>query len=262
LAEVDKVQLFYDRGSADAYGTFRVPYQFKAQDTAALKAAFSAWVDLMELHGLPVVKVATAGTYVKKNLASGAPSPHALGLAIDIDAVQFADGTDLVTRRDHGSALYLVVDALLRKCFNVVIDCYYNADHVDHYHVDMSANYRPFRAQKTTSVFVQGTLHALGYDAGPIDGAVGPQTVSAYAQWYLKREGTRPSSTETRFDRMGETLADYLIANAPKKVAADPEPSWAQQVGITDGSEPARPATRAEVWEMLRRYHELSKKEA
>ena len=64
----------------------------------------------------------------------------------------------------------------------------------------------------------------------------------------------------------GYCCPDYA-SKADKPPVADPEPkepwyagaqTWATEMGLTDGSRPEDDCTRAEVWAMLRRYHEAA----
>lgn len=77
------------------------------------------------------------------------------------------------------------------------------------------------------------------------------------------RVGTRTLQVNGRYIR-GYCCPDYA-SKADKPSAANPEPkepwytgaqAWATEMGLTDGSRPEDGCTRAEVWAMLKRYHE------
>lgn len=79
------------------------------------------------------------------------------------------------------------------------------------------------------------------------------------------RVGTRTLQVNGRYIR-GYCCPDYA-SKADKPSAANPEPketwyavaqAWATEMGLTDGSRPEAPCTRAEVWAMLKRYHEAA----
>jgi hypothetical protein len=111
-------------------------------------------------------RIVTAGIFVEK------PGQHGLGQAMDLDQVQWANGSVTPYWREHESAdplvvrRYLALDAICRRHFRYVLDGRYNEAHADHLHMDFGGGaIRCDRASRSDTVFVQQVCNAH-MDAG------------------------------------------------------------------------------------------------
>jgi len=202
------VKFWYDRGSS-GYGAFSYPYAARTQDKPALLQAIERWLALMEQGGIAVRNVATAGTYVAKG------GMHGEGLAVDIDAIELADGRKMLTRDEwqRPSELYMRTWAALMLSFNQVLSGYYNTAHRDHFHVDLGGH-GIMGGNTSVGQFIQVGLRWSGYDPGSADGVVGAGTKSAYAKWWAWARGAglveavAPPSANAG---MGTSLANVIL---------------------------------------------------
>ncbi len=97
-----------------------------------------------ELFGQPVVRLHHYGTYVCRSMRrnAGRLSEHAHGRAIDISAFELADGTLLRIDRhwrtgDRRSLFLRRAAAGACSLFSVVLTPNSDADHQDHFHLDI-----------------------------------------------------------------------------------------------------------------------------
>jgi len=171
------VPTHYDRTTAAEYGTRGHPATFQcgAQFKKKLDATFADVWTLMRQAEV----ITTAGAYVAR------AGMHGQGRAFDLDGL-FWDHREFVTFRDgyqgRNRKLYYGVEAVLRRHFGTVLDFNYNADHLDHFHMDDSAavGFRP--GSKSLVLFVQAALNEF-YAAGlAVDGIYGPKTRAALAR--------------------------------------------------------------------------------
>ena len=96
--------------------------------------------------GRTVTRIATVASYACRNRygrSGGRLSNHALGRAVDVAALGFADGGRLSVLRDWTNTTILQ-EAAGRACgpFNTVLGPNYNAAHADHLHLDVTDEYR------------------------------------------------------------------------------------------------------------------------
>ncbi len=179
------VTVWYDRDGSEL-GTYRTPYPAKAQDQRSLLDAISGWLDDMRDAGLPIRKIATAGTYTGKRGA------HGQGLAVDIDSVLFTDGRNMIARDSwkQPTELYIRTWAGLMRWFSIVLSGHYNAAHHDHLHCDLTGK-SIFGGDASVGQFIQAGLRWAGFDPGAIDGVIGAKTQAAFGQWWVwaKSEG-------------------------------------------------------------------------
>lgn len=73
-------------------------------------------------------------------------------------------------------------------------------------------------------------------------------------------EWTSASSKYVKFTPTLEELKEEVPPYELAHKSLEEGQKWAVENGISDGSNPNEPATRAQVWEMLRRYHENAEK--
>lgn len=98
--------------------------------------------------GSPVVEVSHYGTYACRTIAgSSRMSEHAAANALDIAGFRLADGRSVSVRGDWSDdgpkgAFLRAIHAGACRVFDVVLGPDANADHTDHFHVDMG----PFSA--------------------------------------------------------------------------------------------------------------------
>jgi hypothetical protein len=95
------------------------------------------------LFGEPVVEILHFGSYSCRLVRGGTSmSQHATANAFDISGFRLASGKIISLKRDwgkrsnEGKLLYIARDGLC-DWFNATLSSDYNADHADHFHVDM-----------------------------------------------------------------------------------------------------------------------------
>lgn len=129
---------------------------------------------------------------------------------------------------------------------------------------------------------LQEKLNSIGIDAGTADGIFGQKTKSAVILFQKRKElapdglagkntmaalneliderkeeeqSIEETQKATAAEKEEEIVEEYKKdAQAPASLLKGQE--WAKETGISDGTYPDRPATRAELWEMLRRFEE------
>lgn len=254
---VRSVPFYYGRDGT-GLDSFKTPYPAKSQDKPALLEAISGWLGDMLDGGLPVAKVSTAGTYTGKTGA------HGQGLALDVDAVLFGDGLKMVPRDSwqNLTELYVRTWAALLRNFSVVLSGWYNADHHDHFHVDLSGS-SLFGGDKTVGQFIQAALKWAGFDPGTIDGVIGSKTQSAFLDWWkwarTQKLVTADAAPSVR-SAMANSLATVtLYGRRPEGPAAaqsesDTAWTWATKAKLMDGTGRQEPVTREMLAVILRRY--------
>lgn len=95
------------------------------------------------LFGQPVAEIAHFGSYSCRTMRSGnSMSEHATANAFDISGFVLANGQRVSVKADWGKAsaggkLLSIARDSLCDWFNVTLSPDYNADHADHFHVDM-----------------------------------------------------------------------------------------------------------------------------
>ena len=103
------------------------------------------------LHRYDITDVRHIGTFNCRKIAGTSKlSQHAHGLAIDIYGFEKANGDDYIVKRDweqdtdnpqtpRGQVLYEIAHAMHDEhVFNIVLTPNYNADHANHFHVDLT----------------------------------------------------------------------------------------------------------------------------
>ncbi len=126
-----------------------------AELNCPMAAAMDDWLEhvvqpnAQALFGEPVVGLKLLGTYNCRSIARvSSMSEHSYMNAIDVGGFRFADGHDILVGRDWNSE-DPVVHQFLRvvgdqSCliFNTALGPDYNADHHDHFHLDLAARMR------------------------------------------------------------------------------------------------------------------------
>ena len=161
------------------YGTRGVPKRFysDAGFTAVLERCFQ---ELWQECSLGRAEVITsAGAYVDK------PGQHGVGQAFDLDGL-FWSGKSFVTLNDGFNAgdrkFYYGVECILRRHFGQVLNFDYNADHRDHFHLDMAQPVGLRKDSAAVTVFVQGVARRVYGLTVDVDGKWGPATADALSR--------------------------------------------------------------------------------
>lgn len=129
-----------------------LPYNATLRMTCPLTAALSVWerqalvIRAQQYFEAPPVKVLTFGSYSCRRMygrSSGKYSEHATGNAIDIQGIEFADGSRIILKDDWGTDTpegRFLEDLRNDSCriFGTVLGPEYNTAHADHFHLDMS----------------------------------------------------------------------------------------------------------------------------
>lgn len=167
-----EVPTHYARPPVAPYGTRGNQHTFRCTSAffSVLEQAFEElWMVCPD--GRPEV-IVSAGAYVNK------PGEHGKGAAFDLDAI-FWPGRDFVTLRfSEHPFFYLGIEALMRRHFGVILNHFYNADHRDHIHLDLSARVG-FRRVKTVGLFVQLMAKFILGHTIEVDGSWTPATEAA-----------------------------------------------------------------------------------
>ena len=110
--------------------------------------------------------ILTAGTWVDK------PKFHGKGRAFDLDAVFWPTGQAVICKfYAKTSRWYLAIEAVMRRHFGLLLNHFYNADHVDHMHIDDSVPIQFNQDSRSECVFVQAALRdVFGFPAVSITG--------------------------------------------------------------------------------------------
>lgn len=126
-----------------------------------------------------IASIGSAGFYVNKS------GQHGAGTAMDLSIVRWAGGRESIPFNGHHASSnrtrrrrYFAVEATLRKQFRYVLDGNYNADHANHFHVDVAAlpNRRLLHSSRADTVFVQAVCNNFLGSGIAVDGAWGPST--------------------------------------------------------------------------------------
>ena len=117
-----------------------------------LAGKFAAWTEYAvkraarQYLGSDLKRIETMGSYSCRNIAgSGKLSEHAHANAIDVSAFVLADGRRITVESNWNSGrremqfLAAIHDSACKR-FGTVLSPNYNADHRDHFHLDMSGN--------------------------------------------------------------------------------------------------------------------------
>lgn len=155
------------------YGTRGKPYRFYCDD--AFRTQLNQCFDeLWRVCPLGEGEVITsAGCYVDK------PGSHRFGRGFDLDAIFWADTPFITFHYPQDRALYLGVEAILRKHFGTVLNYEYDAAHQDHFDIDNLAPTGFFPQHRSRVLFLQMALTYLFDRPVAIDGRIGPQTNTA-----------------------------------------------------------------------------------
>ena len=164
------VPVLYDRQNSGDYGVrgiaidFNVPQEF--EDT--LDACFN---DLWRICPLGRAQtILSAGTFSNRP-----PSQHALGRAMDIDAILWTERRFVTLNYPRDEVFYLGVESVLRRHFDFVLTYLFNTAHHDHFHVDKAGRVG-FSHSETKVFYLQAYCrHVLGLPVG-IDGTWGSNT--------------------------------------------------------------------------------------
>ena len=193
---------------------------------------------LGELGFGPLVALDSMGTYnPASKLPNGRPSKHALNppQAIDVSGVEWPGGKRIRTLdRLTQQELYLRVEACLRLGgFGTVLGWDYGADHHNHWHCDYGQAFGGAGTSQTQ--FIGSALQVLGFAnvraaqgalGQPVDGQVGPVTLTALCKALIARGADRPThDVGTLRVRIGATLIPYEerggIAWAPLRTVCE-----------------------------------------
>lgn len=122
--------------------------------------------------------------------------------------------------------------------------------------------------QKTMNTRQEGKIYkrqgAYGEWYGVLRGAsaVGTLGIILEHSFHTNTKATKWLSIDSNLEKLAKTeaevIADYFGIKEEKKWYADAQ-KWAIENGITDGTRPEQPATRAEVWTMLQRLIGIKK---
>jgi len=186
MIKVNKVKdiwLAYDRQSHGHYGTDQPPYAFPMK--IELRRALENVVDMLEDMGWKqhIKTILSAGAYVdRQQRNSTRKSPHATGLAIDIDGLVLHNGS-VYTTIDAPERAYWRFAAVLGLNFGTVLHRLYSDGlHIDHFHVDLTRKIAWRPGSESQAKLVQAILTHV-FDKGlVIDGKVGPKTNAAWLE--------------------------------------------------------------------------------
>jgi Extensin-like protein C-terminus len=179
FSDVDGVPTYYIRGGSHDPATFYCTFGFFDSLVAWMQRfkQFSAEAGYAE-----VAILTSAGAYVDK------PGAHGEGVAIDVDRIDWADGTiSSMIDQDWASGdrqlhkRYYGVDASLRIFFRWGLDRTYNAAHHDHFHMDFYGLPVQLSTGSSSDVgWVQAACNEF-MDAGLVEDQVwGPLTQAAF----------------------------------------------------------------------------------
>ncbi len=138
-----------------AFSNGTVALSEPAELNCPMTAAMDDWLDHVvqpnatALFGQQVVGLKLLGTYSCRNIARvSSMSEHSYMNAIDVGGFRFADGHDILIGRDWNT-MDPVIRQFLRvvgdescQIFNTALGPDYNADHHDHFHLDLAARMR------------------------------------------------------------------------------------------------------------------------
>jgi hypothetical protein len=179
---IDRIQdipLVYDRQKSTSYGVAGNPqFFYMEQDLYDVLDEFTSFLDSIgwKHH---IVQYLTAGAYVKKNIeGTSTPSPHADGIAFDLDGVVISNG-DVFTAKGAPDRLYWRMACILSMFFGVVLHRLYNDLHVDHFHVDLSKKVG-WRNGSSQILLVQKVLNTFFNANLDVDGDCGHMTKQAW----------------------------------------------------------------------------------
>ena len=149
-----------------------------------MTVAMDQWVETVvqpaaaKMIGQPVVGLKLLGSYTCRHIAGvHSMSEHAYMNAVDVAGFQFADGREILVKRDWqsddpiaGQFLRVVGDESC-SVFNTVLGPDYNSDHHDHFHLDLAARLKTHRR-----VCKGGGLHdgPMSYSMPTITGSLPP----------------------------------------------------------------------------------------
>ena len=177
--QVKGIYLAYDRWDHTSYGTDQPPYAFLMK--IELRKALENVVDMLDdMRWKQHIKtILSAGAYVNRQQRNSTKiSPHATGLAIDIDGLVLHNGS-VYTTVDAPEKPYWRMAAVLGLNFGTVLHRLYSDGlHIDHFHVDLTRPIK-WRNSESQKQLLQAVLvHVFGEDI-VIDGAIGPKTMAA-----------------------------------------------------------------------------------
>ena len=170
------VPVHYDRLPLAEYGSRGKPYDFHAtkEFEDKLDACFAELEQTCPL-GRPEV-ITSAGAWVDKD------GEHGKGKAFDLDGIHWSNRKFVCLNFPNDRHFYIGVEAVLRKFFPTVLNYYFNTDHHDHLHMDLSRTLAFKRSRRSQVFFLQSALtHVLEIPVD-IDGGWGPQTAGATTQ--------------------------------------------------------------------------------
>lgn len=168
----------YDRDNSQQYGTRGRKAKFSAEKSF-IRELETCFEKLWEVSGFgPADVITSAGAFVDH----GGGGHHPTGTAFDLDGI-FWQNVSFVTLfdgfRGRNVSLYYGVEAHLRQHFGQVLNFDYNADHRDHFHIDIGREVGFSESSRALTVFVQGVAQRIyKKDIGPtsIDGQYGDDT--------------------------------------------------------------------------------------
>jgi hypothetical protein len=177
FSDINGIPIHYARLPNYPYGSRGKSYTFKCHQNLIpkLEAVFS---DIEEKYGRPEI-ITSAGAYVNKS------GEHGKGMAFDLDGIFWSD-REFVTKHDgygrRNITLYVVIDAIFRKQFGVVLNFDYNAAHRDHFHVDSSVDTGLTSGSRSKILFLQRSLREIWGKDIQIDGKYGVTTQIAHKE--------------------------------------------------------------------------------
>lgn len=201
------VPVYYARANA-AYGDLsRTTAKTVRGRTRRLEPSFLQLLSacVSELYWLsygalgPLEAIVSGGAWVPESARRGPRDRHVRGIAFDLGGLHWAGhqwsdhgvtgqvltclAASELQRRGEESALYLGVEACLRRHFGTVLGIHYNDDHRNHWHLDTGSRvgfWTRGPGAKTRVTFLQAALAKI-WDSyhGRVDGDFGPLTIAA-----------------------------------------------------------------------------------
>jgi len=171
--ELAGVPVHYDRDRPQDYGTKGRQLTFEAMPEM-IDRLDSAFEEVWTVFGKAEI-ILTAGAYVDK------PGWHGRGLAFDLDGILWPDKSMVAAEYPDNPALYLGVEALLRRHMGTVLNWHYNRAHRDHWHMQLDGR-RDFLGAASQTYFLQAALTYIFGEEVAIDGIYGPHTRDALSR--------------------------------------------------------------------------------
>ena len=156
--------------------------------------------------------IVTAGLYVNK------PGFHGRGLAVDVDAIYWADRTLVSVLYPFDQVHYLAVESVFRQYFGTVLNYLYDPPHEDHWHMDLGTRADFYTDSPSRVLYLQASLTHIHDRPVLIDGVWGRQTSGAIRevlQELALSTDIENMSTWQAYLRRTASKGFEMVANAP-----------------------------------------------